>query len=110
MESRGELRYNVLILEERIGLEEAPPGIYAVRGFIEGRPLTLLLLKSFCLQRDLFLCQQNRKPYYFTILSQHLNMSSKYRYSVKKCLTQMLLLVRNTLFTPLFFFFYYSYT
>lgn len=54
MGSRGELQCNVLILEERIGLEEAPPGIYAVREFTKRRPLTLLLFKRFCLQCVIF--------------------------------------------------------
>lgn len=73
MGSRGELRYNVLILEERIGLEEAPPGIYAVRVFIEGRPLTLLLLKSLPTMCVLFLSTKQTTVlfYDFVTTSQH---------------------------------------
>lgn len=81
MESRGELRYNVLILEERIGLEEAPPGIYAVREFIEGRPLTPLLLKRFCLRCGIYFCVHKTDSR--TNLRFRLNVSSKDQYSVK---------------------------
>lgn len=65
-------------------IDEAPPGIHAVREFIAQRPLTLLLFKSLPTMRNSFLSPRRQTTTVITIKRKLLtNPSSNDRYIVK---------------------------